>query len=204
MHTSILALVLIFASSSAIALEPRITVTTSDDNRPVIFGITNLPDDTDLIIGISREQSNYAAQSKAKVVAGKFQAGPFSQYGSPLNPGTYVIEVTMPVPAVQSAAVQALTGSNGENLRGKLVKKSILGGKIVEYRTTVKVGSGRTNTKADADAKLQAEDNRRAWLVQSCKDICAISQEPVQRHEKISSFKICYEGCITEASRKDK
>lgn len=204
MRTLNLAIILVFFSSSSIALEPRIKVTASDDDRPVISGVTNLPDNTKLIIELSRNQSNYSAQGKAKVVAGKFQVGPFSQYGSPLNPGTYVIEVTMPVPMVQSAEVKALTGPKGENLRGKLVKKSILGENMVEYRTTIKISDGKTNSKADADARLQAEDNRRVWLLQACKDICKISKESAKAREENVSSKICYESCITEAISEDK
>lgn len=201
MRNFALAFALVFAASSAIALEARIAISAYRGDRPLISGTTNLPDGTDLMIEISRRQTNFSAQSKTKVVAGKFQAGPFSQYSSPLNPGTYVVEITMPIAEVQSAAVQVSLGSNGEKLTGSLVRRSVFGGKTVEYRTTINVGGGNANAKADAAAKFQAEENKRAWLSQSCQDICVISPESVGRRGHPSSLKICYEACMKEANR---
>ena len=202
MRNSILSSVIFVVASSAFALEARISITVSESSQPVISGTTNLPNDTDLMIEISRKKSNYSAQSIAKVVDGKFQAGPFSQYSSPLNPGNYEVQVLMPVAAVQSEAVKASIGSNGERLSGPLVKRFEFGGKIVEYKTTFNVGSGGTNSKADIDAKRQAEANKRVWLVQSCNDICAMSEESARRAGQRWSLRICSEACIAEVSRR--
>ena len=204
MRLSLILSVLAFSTSSAFALDPRISVTASGNANPVISGITNLPDDTDLMVEISRRHSNFRAQSKAKVASGGFQAGPFSQGDSPLNPGTYIVEVHMPPVPVQSSAVRASIGSSGEKLRGPLVKRGIVGGNAVNYRTTFIVGSGVTNAKADADAKREGEANKHAWFRKSCKDICTISEESARRAGRPSSPGICYETCVADASRPGK
>lgn len=66
-------------------------------DKPTIVGTTNLPDGIELMITLSRKENQYLAQDKTKVNGGTFRAGPFSEKGVGLNPGTYTLEVTTPL-----------------------------------------------------------------------------------------------------------
>jgi len=86
--------------------------------RPIVAGTTNLPEGTALIVSLSRQESTYNGQAKATVVGGKFQAGPFSQKGGPLNAGKYLVWVSGSLAALQPASVQAVIGANLDYARG--------------------------------------------------------------------------------------
>lgn len=98
----------------ALALEPVLHLDVEPPSRPVVVGKTNLPDDTSLLVSISREAVDFLAQDKVKVSGGKFRTAQFSQKGSDLNPGTYKVEITMPFAGLQSPTVQAVIGRRGE------------------------------------------------------------------------------------------
>lgn len=76
------------------------------NDKPAVIGSTNLPEGTELMLTIARKDIGYMAQAKAYVSAGKFQAGPFSNRGTALSPGSYTIEVLTPYVAVQPATVR--------------------------------------------------------------------------------------------------
>lgn len=118
---------------------------------PILYGATNLPDDTDLMLSVSSNSPGFTGGSKAKVVNGTFFGGPFGpEEGLPI--GRYTAEVMMPVPMAQPDSVRGVIGTNGENLKGPLVKKGDLG-KIVEKKLAFLVGN-------DLDAATKAENVR--------------------------------------------
>lgn len=203
MRRTICKLVFLLAANSASALDVTISAKAEGGGKPTVVGTTSLPDGTDLMIELSRSASSYAAQDKAKVNGGYFRAGPFSQKGNDLNPGVYVLRVTMPITAVQPTAVQQVIGSEGSNLKGSLVKRSGFGGKVVEYKNSFKVGNGTASASADISAQRQSQIDKHDWLLQSCKDLCNLSQaQALKRNETFSSDR-CFSSCIQDGpSRK--
>lgn len=101
---------------------------------------TNLPDETNLIVGIKGindsglANDNYSAQEKVTVKNGNAVAGPFRNESVPLPAGEYNVEITMPYAGVQPENVQRVIGKKGKNLRGDdIVVSSEDEGKYVEY-----------------------------------------------------------------------
>lgn len=144
--------------------------------RPLVVGETNLPDGTELMVGLSRRKSSYSAQDKASVSNGKFRAGPFGQKGADLNPGEYTLEITTPLAAVQPAAVQQIVGSDGSKMSRPLVKTSQFGGQVVEYTQKVQVG-GAGNAGLDAAARATEKQDLAEWNAKNEKPSCRTMAE---------------------------
>lgn len=101
---------------------------------------TNLPDETNLIVGIKGindsglANDNYSAQEKVTVKNGNAVAGPFRNESVPLPAGEYNVEITMPYAGVQPENVQRVIGKKGKNLRGDdIVVSSEDEGEYIEY-----------------------------------------------------------------------
>lgn len=152
-------------STAALALEPAMTLTVESPSKPIVHGTTNLPDGAELIVTISRAQSRYSAQSKAVVQGGQFVSEQFSQDGGDLNPGTYAVEVTMGT-LILSPSVESIVGANGENLTGKLVKRTEFG-RLLTYTSTFKVGMA-SNPGKDAAARVRSKTDMQRWAVDAC------------------------------------
>jgi len=84
---------------------------------------TNLPDDTSLLLTLSND--GFTAQDKVIIINNNAVTETFSNKGSALN-GSFTLSVTMGIPSVQSEAVRAIIGENGEALKGSLVQKDFL------------------------------------------------------------------------------
>jgi hypothetical protein len=189
--------------SNVWALNVSINTAVQGGDKPVIDGQTNLPDNTDLMISIKRNESSYGGQAKVKVTGGKFHAGPFTQKGAPFNPGIYTLLVTAPYAPTQPSSVQSIIGGHGENISGNLVKKGSLG-KLVEYKTTFKIAGG-VSTDKDKQARQQDKKDRHEWWLKSCKDLCTASQlQYGQSSGKMYDFDWdkCYNKCLAEEGKK--
>ena len=186
---------------AANALTASVTATLEGEARPAIVGRTNLPDGTELMVELSRKESSYAAQDKVSVKGGAFRAGPFTQKGANLNPGTYLVTVTMPVAAVQPTSVSSAIGEGGSKLEGPLVKRSSFGGNVVRYQTSVKVGVGSGSVSADKAARAQDAKDTHAWWLFSCKSTCTTAQSIATQRTEPFSFESCYAKCVA-AERK--
>lgn len=103
-------------------IDVQIDVQTNPDNSFTIT--TNLPNNTQLMITLSG--TDYTAQDKITVNNGKAISSTFSNGGMPLS-GSYNLEVTMPLPTVQSDDVKDIIGINGEFLTGQYVVDSSIG-----------------------------------------------------------------------------
>jgi hypothetical protein len=55
----------------AAALEPTVKINIETQQRPVVNGQTNLPDGTDLMISMTRKESNHSAEDKGRGRRGK-------------------------------------------------------------------------------------------------------------------------------------
>ncbi|MGQ7792966.1 hypothetical protein ACUN0C_11200 [Faunimonas sp. B44] len=138
-------------------LQARIRVTVVGGNRPTIRGDTNLPDGTELLIMVSREDIEYRAEEKVNVAGGHFEAGPFLWTGDDLPGGNYSVEVLMPAPAVQSDSVRKVTGEQGERLTGPLIQNTEAGA-VVRGAMTVSINGPPPRQPRRKDHTVNASD----------------------------------------------
>lgn len=191
-----------FFSGTAQALNVSLSAKTEGGSKPIVTGVTNLPDGTDLMITISRTESQYMAQDKVKVKAGIFRSVEFSQKGSGLNPGKYTIEVSMPVAAVQPPNTWPVIGNDGARLEGNLVKKSKYGGKVVEYKTSMVIGSGQASSEQDKKAREQDQKDKHEWWLRSCTDTCKMTQGIAAKRGEAFNWDRCYYKCVADEPAK--
>jgi hypothetical protein len=127
------------------------SVDTTQRNRPVVTGTTNLPDGSELAVMIhSRAEGTY--QDRSVVRAGRYTAGPFG----PLPNGTYSVDVSLSS-FVQPPHVQAVIGNKGEHLRGPLVSRDELLTRV-ETKLSLTIGDPKA-ARARGDS---AEQNARS------------------------------------------
>ncbi|WP_027577119.1 hypothetical protein [Bradyrhizobium sp. WSM1743] len=162
-----------FAGKANKSLEAVIIARSDGSASPAIVGVTNLPDDTKLMIGLRRKEANYFAQAHAIVEGGQFRSERFTALGKPLPPGNYRLEITMPVASVQTSAVQDIIGKNGERLTGKLVERSPLG-IVLNSVTAINVG-GPSSRGADEAARRDNDAPMEKWRRDSCQQITQLS-----------------------------
>jgi hypothetical protein len=154
-------------------LEVAIAVTVEGVGTPTIVGVTNLPDDSKLLVTLRRRAANYMAQAHGTVVRGTFSAGPFSAHGSSVPSGDYEVEVIFPLARIQPSSVRKVVGENNERLKGRLVKKEQFG--IIARQTQrVNIGGGAS---PDADAKARADNEiaMKKWRLETCEFISRVS-----------------------------
>jgi hypothetical protein len=183
---------------AAHALDVTINAKSDGTAKPTIHGSTNLPDDTVLMISIDRTANSYNAQGKVKVKNKKFISSEFSDRGKDLAPGIYSLDITMPISNVQDQSVRDIIGQDGENIKGKYVKKSMFGGNIIEYKTTIKIGTGKSDRKRDMAGRKDAQEDRKDWLINSCQLTCQ-SEYPISKYP--SAHDICLKNCVKAALR---
>ncbi|WP_263772848.1 hypothetical protein [Propionivibrio soli] len=196
--TTCLLLSLCFFSGSALALNVTLVAKADRGSKPTITGVTNLPDGIDLMITISRKESQYMAQDKVKVKAGTFRSAEFSQKGNALNPGKYTIEMSMPIAAVQPPNTWPVIGNDGAKLEGPLVKKNSFGGKVVEYKTSMVIGSGEASSERDNMAREQEQKDKHEWWLRSCTDTCRMTQGIAQKRGEAFNWDRCYYRCVAD------
>ncbi|WP_315773795.1 MULTISPECIES: hypothetical protein [unclassified Bradyrhizobium] len=148
------------------SLEAVIIARADGSASPAIVGVTNLPDGTKLLIGLRRKEANYFAQARAIVGGGQFRSERFTALGKPLPPGNYRLEITMPLAAMQTSAVQDIIGRDGERLTGKLVERSPHG-VILNSVTAINVG-GPPSRAADEAARRDSDAAMEKWRRESC------------------------------------
>lgn len=128
------------------------TVQEDAGRRPVVTGETNLPDGTEGIASIESKTTKKGGSDKFAVQEGRFRAGPFSDGGQGLAPGSYTLDVTIAIAQVQPSQVRAVIGQDGENLRGPLVERGSIG-------TSVQLSQG---FRLDAQGKITAGTDKAA------------------------------------------
>jgi hypothetical protein len=129
------------------------------DGRVFIFGETNLPEGTTLIISIQDvARSSPSIQTESYVRPdGRFAAVPLGPKDGLAN-GVYVADVTMPFVRQQPAHVRKVTGENGENLTGPLIVRTPQG---VSAELSAEFTVER-NPEQVAEAKREAEELDKA------------------------------------------
>lgn len=93
----------------------------------VIVGQTNLPDDTQMIVGINRPAGQLMGESVAVVDAGTFRSETFSDHGNPYRPGPYDLSVSAGIVDVQPDNAKRKIGPDYANYTGPLVNRSAIG-----------------------------------------------------------------------------
>jgi hypothetical protein len=196
MHKVIAAITLFFTACSVSALSVTLSATTEGGDRPVVVGKTNLPNDTELLIVLSRKESSYNASSKATVSGGAFRAGPFSQKRNGLNPGAYVLRITMPAAPVQPPSILPTLGRNGSKLSGPLVSHDEFFGNVVEFQRTITIGQVAKVPELDKAARAQSEIDKLDWVLQSCKEGCRLIQSKALNRNEPFSYDACFRSCV--------
>lgn len=133
--------------------------------RPVVTGETNLPDGTEGIASIESKTTKKGGSDKFTVQGGRFRAGPFSDGGQGLAPGSYTLDVTIAIAQVQPPQVKAVIGQNGENLRGPLVERDDIGTSVrlsQDFRLDEKgkVTAGTDNKEVEQSAQAALKEAR--------------------------------------------
>jgi len=105
---------------------------------------TNLPDESELMLTLSAGDFNtdetWRGQTKVTINNGFAESDGFSQSGDKLS-GDYDLCISMSLPSLQSDAVRAVIGEQGEHMTGPLVDKSSVGdSKVVTALFSVTVG----------------------------------------------------------------
>jgi hypothetical protein len=185
-------------SAPAWAIIVTMNTTAEGGDRPVIIGQTNLPDGTKLMVTLSRKASSYSAQDTATVQNGSFRVGPFSQGGSPLNPGTYDVVVSAAVGLVQPKSVQAIIGKKGEALEGPLVERSEGLGNMVEYRADLKIGDGVASPDLDESARESQKKMLHDWWIESRRYTCDPSSGYAKSKAQSFDWENCHSQCLAQ------
>lgn len=154
------------------------------------------------MITISRKESSYMAQDKVKVSEGKFHSVSFSQNSAGLNPGIYALEIGTPIAGLMAPQTWPTIGNDGEKLEGQLVKKASFGGKVVKYKTTFTVGTGKASSQQDHVAREQDKKNTHEWWLQSCKDTCALTQVIANKRGETLNMGRCYYRCVADEPKR--
>ena len=129
-----------FGCSAALAATPLVFQVTGnvESGKPVVHGVTNLPNGTVLMATLERADRTYLAQDKFSVQGGRFKSMQFTSDGGPLPPGKYQLEVMAPVTAVQPVSARVAIGDNYSKYAGPLLKKGKFG-TVLKYESTLLV-----------------------------------------------------------------
>jgi hypothetical protein len=139
--------------SIAHSLEAEIRLRTDGTQTPFVIGVTNLPDETKLLVSLRRKATNYNAQLNVTVQAGRFTTERFSDDGKALPPRDYALEVSMASAGFQSGNVQRLIGVNGERLSGPLVENTKFGNIFISRSTIGLDGNASVVRRGDESGK---------------------------------------------------
>lgn len=101
---------------------------TQSDKRVIVFGETNLPPGTSLMVGL---EDAFTGESRGQTKTNVLSDGTFKSEAlgpkAGLQDGHYLANVTMPIARVQSEPVRQFIGETGQKLKGPLVKRDSIG-----------------------------------------------------------------------------
>lgn len=143
-------------------LDVELSATVATPARPVLNGVTNLPDGSLLSVTVSRAEAGYVATVPATVLDGRFTAGPFARDAHDLDPGGYTVEVKM-VMSAQPREVRRVIGSHGMQMHGPLMQQGS-SGQYIDYRTEFTLAGVVTDP-----APAVSEPGQESWLADSCR-----------------------------------
>jgi len=208
-----IAIVLLFVAMAASAVTITMSTTTDGSNTPVVYGTTNLPNGTQLMVTLSRKASSYFAQENVTVTEGHFHAGPFSQSSSAmktgpssnqqqaLNPGAYTIDVSSPGAMLQPNSVRKVIGEDGGKMQGPYAHRSEFYGKVVQFYAKVQIGSSQSPSMDNA-SRRQAKKDADAWWIQSCKHNSEYLKNVATKRGEFFNSEQFYQKCLLEKPKK--
>lgn len=103
------------------------------------FGECNLPDAMNLMISVKNEQQKYWAQDSCRVSGGCFATNGFTDRGSKLKPGQYLVEISSPIYDVQPDEAKPFLGNRSRNITGHNVEFSVIGGNMIKFSKTIEI-----------------------------------------------------------------
>lgn len=186
--------ILLIAPLPSYGLEAEISVEVKGSFQPTISGRTTLPDGMKLAVRVKRKESAFEYETSSQVEGGKFSAGPISQRGGDLNPGTYNLEVVCEDSSDQPEAVSQLLGRKWQKLEGPLVKKRT-GTVTVRFATTFELGQ-TVDPELDRAARQHAELSKTRWWRKNCDEICSGAELYAQRKTESFDRERCIKTCI--------
>lgn len=181
-------------------LEVVLTIAMEGKDTPRVIGTTNLPDGTLLMVSLRRPESAYAGEQEVAVRGGKFRSKEFSYKGAPLTPGRYYVDVISPLAHLQPASVREQMGSKGENLSGP-VTQAIHGARAVSVTRTAPL-PGAEDAEADAMRRKIAQQDKKRWLVESCKTVCGIRSRSAAETSDAFDMAGCQRQCLSDPPKK--
>ncbi|BET65587.1 hypothetical protein ASA1KI_05050 [Opitutales bacterium ASA1] len=121
-----------------VSIEVQYTIT--QDRRVVVTGTSNLPQNAELIVSLrATARTSNPAQCKVTVGSdGKFTTPSLGPKAG-VQRRSYEISVSMSFARMQSPAVQALIGNEGQNLTGPLVRHNATFGNSVDFTKIIEV-----------------------------------------------------------------
>lgn len=172
---------------NASALDVKITAKSDDTSKPKIFGKTNLPNGTQLLVSVERPSNGYGGDSKTLVINGEFEAGPYGMANGNLPPGTYSVIVTMTDPALQLQHVKDVVGKRGEKLSGNLISRYATGNIGAIYKTTIKIAG----TADKAKEKIMKDGYKSEMQNNFCTSGCMLKSG-----ESAIAYNACIRACM--------
>lgn len=178
----------------AFAFQVEMAVTVDADSRPTLSATTNLPEGMRLLVRVVRKESAFQVELPVEVQGGSFSAGPLSQLGAELNPGTYGVEVASVHPADQPDAVRVAIGPHGEELQGPLTKR-YSGVTWLRVITTFQIGKA-ANPQLDEARREQVKLAQTKWWRSNCDEICGGGERYAQQKMQPFDRPACMTTCI--------
>ncbi len=134
--------------------EVMIKATADDDQgTPAFTIVTNLPDETELMLTLSND-AYFSAQSKIVIENGMATSEIFSEHSKPLF-GEYTLSVSMSLPKFQTDAVKEIIGENGEYMTGQYVESAEISDASVVKAEFPFVFRAETMEKQQVELKLK-------------------------------------------------
>ncbi|MBA2113454.1 SHD1 domain-containing protein [Bremerella alba] len=166
----------VFAMDKDVAIS--LAVVKQSDNRVQLNVATNLPPGTKLMLSVNEKMENgFLGQSSGFVSSdGKLISETFGPEDG-LKDGRYIAQVTMPIPAVQTADVKSIIGGKGEKLTGPLVDKGRFG-ITVSQQTEFFIGE-----EPDV-AQASRRDSVIAATAAIKKNVCVLLEELLEFKDK--------------------
>lgn len=166
-----LLVVLSQATSPAYAFEVTMTLTAEGTSKPSINGTTNLPNGTQLLANVWRDEPPYGWRKFVTVKDGKFKLGPLNKKHPykggmsyrkwcPFSPGLYNVQIGF-TPVGQPKKVLAIVGENGSNLSGHLVN-DIVDIHGIDYKTKLELGIKASSSVSTQRVENVAEDKNNS------------------------------------------
>ena len=136
-------------------IEADFDVSVNPNNSFTIY--TNLPDETELMLKL--QGRGYLAQDSTVVKDGKAISNCFTDHGNAIR-GEFTLQVTMPIPSVQTDYVRHFIGEDGEYLQGPYIKPALTSVIVEkEFKVTLPVSGTDDSEAATSEERVFNTDD---------------------------------------------